>query len=47
MQKPSIEEMENFDAITDGYVKDWDMDYTVTKDDLKYIDSGCSKIEIN
>jgi hypothetical protein len=38
MQKPSIDEMENFDAITKGYVKEWNNDYTVKEDNLKYID---------
>ena len=46
MQKPSIDEMENFDAITKGYVKEWNNDYTVKEDNLKYIDKWCSKIEI-
>jgi hypothetical protein len=38
--------MENYDAIINGYVKDWEMDYTVTKDDVKYLDKDCSEIEV-
>ena len=45
-QKPSINDMENYDAIINGYIKDWKMDYTVTKDDVKYLDKDCSEIEV-
>ena len=38
--------MENYDAIINGYIKDWKMDYTVTKDDVKYLDKDCSEIEV-
>ena len=45
-QKPSIDDMENYDAIINGYIKDWKMDYTVTKDNVKYLDKDCSEIEV-
>ena len=45
-QKPSIDEMENYDAIINGYIKDWKMNYIITDDDLKYLSKGCSEIEI-
>ena len=34
MQKPSIDEMENYDAILNGYTKDWQKDYTLTSEDV-------------
>ncbi|MBO7505413.1 hypothetical protein J6T66_04765 [bacterium] len=34
MQKPSIDEMENYDAILNGYTKDWTKDYTLTSEDI-------------
>ena len=44
MQKSSIKEMENFDAIINWYVKDWEMDYTIPEGKLKYIDDDCDEI---
>ena len=38
MQKPSIDDMENYDAILNGYTKDWTMDYTLTSEDVKMLD---------
>ena len=32
--KPSISSMDNFNAIVNWYVKDWQMDYTIRKEDL-------------
>ena len=37
MQKPSIDEMENYDAILNWYTKDWTMDYTLTSEDLRIL----------
>ena len=37
MQKPSIDEMENYDAILNWYTKDWTMDYTLTNEDLRIL----------
>lgn len=37
MQKPSIDEMENYDAILNWYTKDWTKDYTLTSEDLKML----------
>jgi hypothetical protein len=34
MQKPSIDEMENYDAILNCYTKDWTKDYTLTSGDV-------------
>lgn len=34
MQKPSIDEMENYDAILSGYTKDWTQEYTLTSGDV-------------
>ena len=41
--KPSIDTMENYDAIVNWYVKDWEMNYTIKKDDLKYVDDDCEE----
>jgi hypothetical protein len=38
MQKPSVDEMENYDAILNGYTKDWTMDYTLTSEDVEMLD---------
>ena len=38
MQKPSIDDMENYDAILNGYTKDWTMDYTLTNEDFRILD---------
>ena len=38
MKKPSIDDMENYDAILNGYTKDWTMDYTLTSEDVKMLD---------
>ena len=46
-KKPSIKEMENFDAIVNGYVKDWTMDYTIPEGKLKYIDDDCTEVVVN
>ncbi len=43
-KKPSIKEMENFDAIINWYVKDRKMDYTIPEGKLKYIDDDCDEI---
>lgn len=40
MQKPALEEMENYDAIINWYSKDWSMDYTLTDEDVSML-SGC------
>ena len=37
MQKPSIDEMENYDAILNGYTKDWTKDYTLTSEDVRIL----------
>ena len=37
MQKPSIDEMENYDAILNGYTKDWTKEYTLTSEDLRIV----------
>ena len=37
MQKPSIDEMENYDAILNGYTKDWTKDYTLTSEDIRIL----------
>ena len=37
MQKPSIDEMENYNAILSGYTKDWTKDYTLTSEDLRIL----------
>ena len=34
MQKPSLDEMENYDAILNGYTKEWQMDHTLTSEDV-------------
>ena len=34
MQKPSIDEMENYEAIISGYQKDWTMDYALKNEDI-------------
>jgi len=34
MQKPSIDEMENYDAILNGYREDWTKEYTLTNEDI-------------
>ena len=34
MQKPSIDEMGNYDAILNWYTKDWQKDYTLTSEDV-------------
>ena len=39
--------MENFDAIVNGYVKDWTMDYTIPEGKLKYIDDDCTEVVVN
>ena len=41
--KPSIDTMRNYDAIVNWYVKDWEMNYTIKKDDLKYVDDDCEE----
>ena len=38
MQKPSIDEMENYDAILNWYTKDWEMDYTLTRNDVEMLE---------
>ena len=45
-QTPSIDDMENYDAIINGYIKDWEMDYTITENNLKYLDKDCTEIEV-
>ena len=37
MQKPSVDEMENYDAILNGYTKDWTKDYTLTSEDIRIL----------
>jgi len=37
MQKPSIDEMENYDAILNGYTKDWTKEYTLTSEDVRIL----------
>jgi hypothetical protein len=37
MQKPSIDEMENYDAILNGYTEDWTKDYTLTSEDVRIL----------
>ena len=44
MEKPSSERMNNFDAIINWYVKNWEMDYVLTNKNIQYLDKGCSKI---
>ncbi len=46
IDKPSIDTMENYDAIINWYVKDWKMDYTIEKEDLKYVDEDCDEYVI-
>jgi hypothetical protein len=45
-QTPSIDDMENYDAIINGYIKNWEMDYTITENNLKYLDKDCTEIEV-
>jgi hypothetical protein len=42
MQKPSIDEMENYDAILNGYAKDWQKDYTLTSEDVDMLNECLS-----
>lgn len=37
MQKPSIDEMENYDAILNWYTKDWTQEHTLTSEDLRIL----------
>ena len=37
MQKPSIDEMENYDAILNWYTQEWQKDYTLTSEDLRIL----------
>jgi hypothetical protein len=37
MQKPSIDEMENYDAILNGYTKDWTQEHTLTSEDIRIL----------
>jgi hypothetical protein len=37
MQKPALDEMENYDAIVSGYQKDWEMDYKLTSEDVRIL----------
>ena len=37
MQKPSIDEMGNYDAILNGYTKDWTQEYTLTSEDVRIL----------
>ena len=37
MQKPSLDEMDNYDAILNGYTKDWTKDYTLTSEDVRIL----------
>ena len=45
-QKPSIDNMENYNAIISWYIKNWEMDYTLTKNDVKYLDDDCTEIVV-
>ena len=42
MQKPSIDEMENYDAILNGYTEDWQKDYTLTSEDVRILNQCLS-----
>ena len=44
--KPSINSMDNFNAIVNWYVKDWEMNHTITKENLYFLDDGCRNITI-
>ena len=37
MQKPSLEEMENYDAIINWYKEDWTKNYVLTDEDVKFL----------
>ena len=39
MQKPSLEEMENFDAIINWYEESWEKDYTFTDEDVRILNT--------
>ena len=38
MQKPSLKEMENYDAILNWYTKDWEINYTLTSNDVEMLE---------
>ena len=42
IQKPSLDQMENFDAIVNWYKQDWTMNYELTEEDVKTFESCLS-----